>query len=206
MEFLAKWAGYALPPSVWLGVAGVFGSLAAYRWFKIKPQLDQLAQGFRGERRVGRMLEELRAAGYEVFHDIPGEGFNVDHALIGPGGVFAIETKTWSLPDGKRGNIEYDGERILVDGHKPDRCPVTQAAAVADHLRDLLQRMTDRKVSVRPVVLFPGWYISKQPKQARVWVLNPKALSAFLKNEPAVLSRDDIKLFADRMEVHLSAE
>ena len=44
------------------------------------------------------MLEDLRAQGYAVFHDIPGDGFNVDHALIGPAGIFAIETKTRAKP------------------------------------------------------------------------------------------------------------
>ena len=53
---------------------------------------------------------------------------------------------------------------------------------------------------MRPVVLFPGWYITRQPRDARVWVLNPKAFRSFLKNEAIKLSREEIALFVDRLE------
>jgi hypothetical protein len=42
-----------------------------------------LMQGREGEKAVGQYLERLRARGYQVLHDIPGENFNIDHVLIG---------------------------------------------------------------------------------------------------------------------------
>jgi hypothetical protein len=46
-----------------------------------------------------------------------GEGFNVDHVIIGPAGAFTIETKTWSKP--KRGSptISFDGETLRAAGY-----------------------------------------------------------------------------------------
>jgi hypothetical protein len=44
---------------------------------------------------VGQYLETLRARGYRVLHDLIGDGFNVDHALIGPDSIFTVETKTY---------------------------------------------------------------------------------------------------------------
>jgi hypothetical protein len=55
-----------------------------------------LRQGIEGEKAVGQFLERLREQRYQVFHDLVGDGFNVDHVLIGPAGVFTIETKTSS--------------------------------------------------------------------------------------------------------------
>ena len=205
-ELFAERLGARISAWHWLISAAGFGAVAVWQWFRMKPQLANLRLGIRGEREVGRMLEELRALGYSVFHDIPGDGFNIDHALIGPGGVFAIETKTFSKPVGRRGEVHYDGKRVLIDGQTPDRDPVAQAQASADHLRDIFKRMADYDVLPRPVVLFPGWWVTCRAKHARVWVLNVKALPTFVANEPSTLRREEIALLVDRLTLHLSSE
>jgi hypothetical protein len=60
--------------------------------------MANLRLGLEGERTVGHALEELRVYGYQVFHDIPGNKFNIDHVIAGPAGIFTIETKTRSKP------------------------------------------------------------------------------------------------------------
>ena len=50
--------------------------------------------GFKGERLVGEELNQLLAKGYRVFHDVPFNGYNVDHVAVGSSGVFVVETKT----------------------------------------------------------------------------------------------------------------
>ena len=52
-----------------------------------------LNRGERGELTVAESLEQLRTIGYRPIHDIVGKGFNIDHVLVGPAGVFVIETK-----------------------------------------------------------------------------------------------------------------
>jgi hypothetical protein len=205
-EWVLRWLGRPVTPAMWALAAVACGGIAAWRFFKLKPQFAALRQAIRGEREIARMLEALRALGYVPFHDLPGDGFNVDHALIGPGGVFAIETKTISKRPSKDAVIDYDGTRVLVDGETPDRDPVAQAEAVADHVRDVLRQMTGRMVDVRPVVLYPGWFVTPQPRGCRTWVLNPKALATFLKNEPRRLSPEDVALYADRLTLHLSQD
>lgn len=46
--------------------------------------------------------------------------------------------------------------------------------------------------TVRPVVVFPEWFIERREtgEKSDVWVLNPKALGAFLDHEPCVLSAE----------------
>ena len=44
--------------------------------------------GYQGERFVGEELSRLIAAGFEIYHDVPFDGFNMDHVLVGRrGGV-----------------------------------------------------------------------------------------------------------------------
>ncbi len=52
-------------------------------------------QGMKGERRVGRVLDRLaRHSPWRVLHSIPlPRGGDIDHLLIGPDGVVAINTK-----------------------------------------------------------------------------------------------------------------
>ena len=46
-----------------------------------------------GERLVGETLNQLSGDTTYVFHDIPGERFNVDHIIVSTRGVYVIETK-----------------------------------------------------------------------------------------------------------------
>lgn len=154
--------------------------------------------GLRGERAVGQFLQaELLPRNYTVIHDICIDDFNIDHALIGPGGVFAIEVKTRSKPRRGDARVTYDGEQVLVDGVAPDRNPVIQARAGADRLRLILERYTGRKVAVRPVVLYPGWFVERQPTGVETWVLNEKAFVQFMDCEAAILTKEDCRVLAE---------
>jgi hypothetical protein len=166
--------------------------------WRIKPairQLKDLKLGRMGETAVGQYLEEvLRPRKYHVLHDIPGDGFNIDHVIVGPTGIFCVETKTRSKP--LRGNptIQYDGEKITVDGFEPDRDPVVQSKASARWLHELLESSTGKKFAIQPVVLFPGWYVEKMPEHPDVWVLNEKAVPTFVQNAKTPLPPDDVSL------------
>jgi hypothetical protein len=192
---------------IWTLFALGLGLYALCQFFRIRARLRTEGLGIRGERHVGRLLEEARKHGYIPFHDIPGDNFNVDHALVGPGGVFAIETKTRSKRTGKGAQqVDYDGKRVLVDGHEPERDPIAQAEGSARHLQQILKNMTGHTVDVRPVVLFPTWWVNEPREQPRVWVLNEKRLFSYLKNEPRRLSDEDIALYVHRLELHLTRE
>jgi hypothetical protein len=134
-----------------------------------------------------------------VIHDVVGDGFNIDHVVIGPGGVYSIETKTFS----KRieGTVSFDGKSLKAAGYSPDRDPIVQGKAQAYWLKQLLAESTGRNVFVRPVVLFPGWFVEAEKGAMKdFWVLNPKALPQFLANEPETLSAEDVRL----LTFHLS--
>ena len=189
-------------PLIYAVATLVMGAFAAFRIFRLKKRIHLLKQARDGERAVAQFLEDHRAQGFYVFHDIVGNNFNLDHVLIGPKGVFTVETKTWGKPVVGEPKIYYDGERLqLPDATTKD--PIVQAKAQASWLKDLFKEETGKDVTVQPVVLFPGWYIERKAPRVDVWVLNPKALPKFIENTPATLEETDVHMFKSRLSQYV---
>jgi hypothetical protein len=202
-----EWYRYltSLQPSPWLFTicAAVAVIIAVRKRIRIKKLVDKIGLGFEGERVVGQSLEYLRADGYQVFHDIAEDGYNIDHVVIGPKGVYAIETKTRRKGIGHAAEIVYDGKTLLVDGHSPDRNPLKQAQASADRISEILRQNTGHNVYVRPVVLYPGWWVTRRCRNEKVWVLNPNALPDWLQHENETLPSEQIQLYSTAVANHV---
>jgi hypothetical protein len=56
------------------------------------PAMERWVRGAAGEERVGRILDALD--GWQVYHDLATGRGNIDHVIIGPAGVFTVETKS----------------------------------------------------------------------------------------------------------------
>jgi hypothetical protein len=176
--------------------------LAFWKLRKAKRQLRQLKLGMQGEMVVGQTLDDLRAKGYAVIHDIPGDGCNIDHVLIGPGGAFAIETKTRMKPAGRPSEVVYDGETITVDGFAPERDPVIQVRAEARELKKIIRRTSGKDVPVQPVVLFLSWFVNPAgPKD--IWVLNESAFPQWVEKQPEVVKEEDVIMIAEGIRMYV---
>jgi len=164
-------------------------------WFTAK-EIKRLKLGRDGERAVAEQLDVLKRQGAIIFHDLIGDGFNLDHVVLSSQGVFVVETKTRSKPIKGSPNVTFDGKTLLVNGFEPERNPVTQAESNARWLAQILRASTGKEFPVRPVVLFPGWFVEPSPKGSSVWVLNPQALASFIQHEPTRIIESDLHLAA----------
>ena len=197
-ELMYRYLGTRSSPWFWVVLAVITAAFSFLRIRRLYKTTRPLVLGVEGERAVGQELEGLRADGYQVFHDIvckkAGRQFNIDHVVIGPGGIFTIETKTIS----KSGNskVRYDGQSVTVNGHVPDRDPIEQAQAQRRWLKDMLKESSGKQFPIRPVVVYPGWYVNEGPADCEVWVLNDKRLFSYVHHEPKVLERPDVHLAA----------
>jgi Nuclease-related domain len=180
-------------------------TVAVWRIWVIRGRVRQLKQGRDGERVVGQFLERLREAGGQVFHDIPAEGFNLDHVVISPHGLYAVETKTYSKPWSKA-TITVDGDCLRIAGRIPDRNPIEQVAGAARWLECLLQNSTGKRFAVRGVVAFPGWFVEQRSARGPVWVLEPKALPAFIEKEPVSVPPTDVALAAFHLSRYVRSQ
>lgn len=172
----------------------------------LKSNIRNLQMGNEGERIVADVLAPLREKGYRVLHDIPGPGFNLDHVLVGPAGVFAVETKARTKPAQGRATIIHDGNMLRIENGRPFDEPLNQVRAQARWLADLLNDgRQGTNFAVRPVVVFPEWFVDRQESAAKsdVWVLNPKALGRFLDHEPCRLSDELIETATHTLSVHI---
>jgi hypothetical protein len=84
----------------WARLVGlVAAALVGWRLrFRPSAQVAAWQRGAQGERRTARLLDRLVRDGYMVFHDlaVPDSPANVDHLVIGPSGVFVIDSKQWT--------------------------------------------------------------------------------------------------------------
>ena len=186
-------------------------AIAWFRWRRLLREAAPLKLGRDGEKTVAQYLEQHRQTDWSLINDIPGDHFNVDHVLVAPGGVFVLETKTRSKPavgDGRDAKIVYDGEALSVGGHSPDPGPIIQARAERDWIRDILSDTTGRRVAVRGIVVFPGWFVERSKTVSRpdIWVCNEKTLVKWVANEPDSLSAEDVALYVDRLRRRITGE
>jgi Nuclease-related domain len=65
--------------------------------FRVSAETAAWRRGARGERRTTRALRKLVRAGWTVLHDVavPSSRANGDHLLVGPPGVFLVDSKAW---------------------------------------------------------------------------------------------------------------
>ena len=183
----------------------------AFSFFKIRKILQEvkhLRQGREGERAVGQFLEIFREKGWKVFHDIIGEGFNLDHVIISEKGIFLIETKTYSKPEGKKPIIHFDGQSLNIDGFNDKDRILNQARATSNWLKKIIEDTTGQVYPIRPVVVFPGWFIEQSNKSGNsdVWVLNPKALPVYIENQKTVLSAEQVNLASYHLSRYVRAK
>lgn len=199
----------SMPPGTLLGAASLY-LVATLAWtlpriVRAIRKMRRLKQGRDGERAVAECLDLVRGDGYWVFHDLVADGFNIDHILVGPSGVYTVETKTISKPTSGDHRVVFDGESVRIGAYVPDRNPVAQAQAQARWLKRAIEELTGRNFTVRPVVAFPGWFVERTNRDHKTdtWVLEPKALRGFLAHQPDVLRKEDIALISSRLKLLL---
>ncbi len=142
-------------------------------------------KGANGERVVGWLLGRLPKE-WHVFNDIPvgHRGANIDHVVVGPAGVFTVNTKNLT------GKVWVGPRTLLHNGYRTYYLP--KAAAEARRASRMLSAVLGRSVEVRGVlaILADDWTIKEQP--ADVYVSGPRRVKHWLLAQPAVLSTREV--------------
>lgn len=165
LGFLGFFEGILINKSLafrWLPMAGIIGLTVAFFLCRHKYEniLDEKLRsarmwhrGYEGERVIGELLEAELSDKYHVFNDVrfPGRKANIDHIVIGPSGIFVINTKNW------RGIVAWaeDGETLLLNNMPDVNNTVKSALADALDIRDKLKTLTNREFFVKPILVFP---------------------------------------------------
>jgi hypothetical protein len=95
----------------------VVAALVGWRLrFRPSEQAHTWQRGAHGERHTARLLDRLTHDGFVIFHDlaVPGNTrANVDHLVIGPTGVFVIDSKQWT------GSVLQGADGLVWHNHYP---------------------------------------------------------------------------------------
>jgi membrane protein implicated in regulation of membrane protease activity len=186
-----------------LAIASVFIAWNIRSFSRLWKERIQAQSGLSGELASAQELNRLQGKGCVVFHDLPGEKGNIDHIVVAPNAVFAVETK-WRSKKGKgkaSAEVLYDGKSLQFPGGFRDESPLEQARACARELSKYLHGRTGEPVRVIPVVALPGWFVKPTPgaEAAEVKVLNPKLVWMLLKIPGTPISPQQSNRIVDRI-------
>jgi hypothetical protein len=188
--------GNLLAPRLGLVVAAL--AATAVGWglrFRASPDASAWQQGAAGERRTARLLDPLERHGWAVLHDlaVPGSRANLDHLVIGPGGVFVIDSKQY------RGRLQLDGSGRLWHGRYPLAPTLHAVSFEADQAAQVLP---DPGVAVVPIVVIHGAPVPWGKVVVNgVPVVAARRLPRLLRALPAVLGPERVAELADQARV-----
>lgn len=177
------------------GTAAIVYIRSARKLFTLQRNLWNHRLGFSGERVVGEALNQLLVDGFHVFHDLPFDGFNIDHVIVGPSGVYAVETKTRRKPADLKGpgkaRVIFDGQSLEYPKGR-DTHGLEQALRNAETLSKWLTKATGESTPVSPMLVLPGWFVVRKAPGA-VKVLNEKEIAYSFPSSRFPLSVDRIQ-------------
>jgi hypothetical protein len=106
------------------------------------------------QRRTRRQLNKLGRAGYQAMHasPIPDSEDQIDHLVVGPAGVFAIDSEDWD----KRLIVRTKSGKQLYHGPFSKKDRLEHALWEAQRASDLLSGETGTQVAVRPAMAVYG--------------------------------------------------
>ena len=189
---------FSVPFTVWamIFIGGVPALLCLIR-FAMK-QANNYSRGMQGELVTAyELAKTVCRDNWHIFHGlyIPSIDGDIDHIIVSPKGVFAIETKM------SRGSvISYENGEVRVDKRSPLRNPnpIKQAKQNAAKLSKLIEQKTSIRRWVTPIVCFPGMFVYSSGNTLKMMVINPKQIEKSLPSEDS-LGEDQIRKIADAL-------
>jgi hypothetical protein len=139
----------------------------------VLPQVDRRDRGASGEEQVGALLDSFCDGEWRVIHDVTLGHGNVDHLVIGPAGVFTVETKSHPGP---------------VRVARVHGATLEQARAQ----RRLVEALTD--LATEPLIVYSrAWVDRPLARRKGVRLLPARMLTRYLAKRPHRLSSEQVE-------------
>jgi hypothetical protein len=176
------------------GVAAVVAAAGVAWALRFHASADTRAwrRGAAGERRTARLLAPLERHGWAVLHDlaIPGSPANLDHLVIGPGGVVVVDSKQY------RGRLWLDSYGLLWHGRHLLISTLRKVRWEADQADEVLGVA---EVQVAAIVAAHGASVPWGRLQADgVTVAPARRVPDLLRVLPPILGPERVAWLADR--------
>lgn len=163
-----------------------FFAFAAVASMLIPPKrIEDLRTGADGEVATAKELAKLARGGWRPVHDRALDKANIDHIVIGPGGVYAIDSKNW------KGTIKVSNGEVVVDGNVRSRVPGS-CRSTAAKINSRVSGSTGNGAWVQGVVVFWGDFPQRVVESNKVVYVAGDALAEWLHARPPKLSGIEI--------------
>jgi len=137
--------------------------------------------GFEGEKRVAKYLESNFSDDYYLINDVVyvndrGYKQNIDHVVLGPNGIFVIETKDY------KGKIKVKQSSILP--FQFGRSPIGQAQGNAVWIKGLIDKsgiLGDFKLWIKPILVFSNPTVEIDTISPEIETIELEKLSSSIK-------------------------
>jgi len=151
--------------------------------------------GLTGERNAVKNISDKLNSDYSIFNNVllkdGKRSGDIDHIIVGPTGIFAIETKN------NKGIVTYDGYWKGIKGN-PSQQAISNALRIKDIIKDC-EVFKEKRPYVNAVVLFTNSKInlkkSRDPEWCKVVQIKERTdsrLSDYIKNEPVRFSDKEV--------------
>ena len=142
----------------------------AERLLDVRSDERNWRKGAEGEEEVGRRLAKLPTDRWAVVHDltIGTRGANLDHLVVGPPGVFTLNTKHLT------GKVTLYRRALLQNGHKTRYLP--EARREAERVQQRLTDALGRPVHVWPIIVLMGCELDEKERPDDVSVIGRRWL------------------------------
>jgi hypothetical protein len=188
--------GYLLAPEhlgFYLGVGvGVAFAVTAVLIDSPPHHIERWRQGAEGEKATAKALRPLVREGWALLNDVDTGRGNIDHLLIGPPGVFLLDSKNLSgVLSVKAGVLSVRWREDPDDGYENFRL----AGQIRARARDLEERFRrhDIETSVQPVIVLWGNFEQCSILSRSVAWVQGNELQRALRGRPAQLGTHEVK-------------
>lgn len=188
------WRNIPPQPLVASIIAFLIFAYCIVRIFNLRRRAHRLKPRRDDEIAVREYLKQLRENGCAVFHDVAGENFSIEHVVLSEKGIFSLETKSLRKPY-EKAQIHCDPAKVMADGVGDQSAIVERVAEKSRALKALLRKSSGRDFEVKPVVVFPHWFVL-HGLQERYWVISPRALPSLMEKQPSVFKPEEVHLAA----------
>jgi hypothetical protein len=164
-----------------LEIAGFAASLiplAAFLFYQRKYNIYR--GGRQGEQDVVGTLSRSLNDDFSLINGVCiGGGGDIDHIVLGPGGVFVLETKNWS------GKININGDQWQRPGKQAMGSPSLQAKRNTQKVKRLLDQSSAlRSIWVEGIVVLTNKHASLNVNNPTVTILKLPQLASHIKGRP----------------------
>jgi hypothetical protein len=169
--------------------AGLIGALILLQAIVPRQSTTAWATGAEGEEQTADSLDLLAKEGYVIFHDrrIPMSRANIDHIVIGPTGVFVVETKNVA------GDLRVRGDEVRIGGRR---------VALVDEVRREVEATWN---AVAPVLAPKGLHVVPivcahradlpffRRSVAGIRIVSGRGLPRYIRDQPQALSAAEVQ-------------